>query len=130
MPNLTTSLRALAAIAAGVMLIATTWGAPSALAQGTPPGAQQAAAQPLSAQQLDQLVARIALYPDDLIAQILTASTYPLETVMAARWSAANPGVKGQQLESAMQQQTWDPSVKALAAVPQVLAMMSDKLGW
>ena len=105
-------------------------GAPSAVAQQPSPSQQQPAAQPLSAQQLDQLVAPIALYPDNLLGQILTASTYPLETVMAARWSAANPSVKGGQLEGAMQQQTWDPSVKALAAVPQVLAMMSDKLDW
>ena len=77
-----------------------------------------------------QLVAPIALYPDTLLGQILTASTYPLEVVKAARWSRANPKVKGEALESAMQQQPWDPSVKALAAVPQVLAMMSDKLEW
>jgi hypothetical protein len=132
MPALTSSLRALTILATGFMLITVTWGAPSALAQGAPPPApaQQPAAQPLSAEQLDQLVAPIALYPDDLLGQILTASTYPLEAVMAARWSAANPNVKGPQLEAAMQQQTWDPSVKALAAVPQVLAMMSDKLDW
>ena len=77
-----------------------------------------------------ELVAPIALYPDALLGQVLTASTYPLEVVMAARWSKANPNVKGQALEGAMQQQQWDPSVKALAAVPQVLAMMSDKLEW
>jgi hypothetical protein len=125
MSSLTTS-RGLAAFAASLVLLAATWGAPSALAQGAPPPAGQT----LGAEQIDQLVAPIALYPDDLLGQILTASTYPLETVIAARWSAANPNVKGQQLESAMQQQTWDPSVKALAAVPQVLAMMSDKLDW
>jgi hypothetical protein len=131
MPTLATFLRALTACAAGCMLIAITWGAPSALAQGAPPpGAQQPPAQLLSPEQLDQLVAPIALYPDDLIGQILTASTYPLEAVTAARWSAANRNVKGPQLETAMQQQTWDPSVKALTAVPQVLAMMSDKLDW
>jgi hypothetical protein len=129
MPTLTASLRALTALAASLVLLAATWGMPSALAQQSPPP-QQPAAQPLSAQQLDQLVAPIALYPDDLLGQILTASTYPLETVMAARWSAANPNVKGRELEDAMQQQGWDPAVKALTTVPQVLAMMNDKLDW
>jgi Protein of unknown function (DUF3300) len=57
-----------------------------------------------------ELVAPIALYPDALLGQILTASTYPLEVVKAARWSKANPKVKGPALESAMQQQPWDPS--------------------
>jgi uncharacterized protein DUF3300 len=131
MPAFTTSLRAPTAVAASFVLLAAIWGVPPALAQQPQPAAQQqGAAQPLSAQQIDQLVAPIALYPDNLLGQILTASTYPLETVMAARWSAANPNVKGRQLEDAMQQQTWDPSIKALAAVPQVLAMMNDKLDW
>jgi hypothetical protein len=97
--------------------------------QATAP-AQQPTAQTLSAAQLDPLVAPIALYPDNLLGQILIASTYPLEVVVAARWSAANPKVKGQPLEDAMQKQSWDPSIKALAAVPQVLAMMSDKIDW
>jgi hypothetical protein len=131
MPALPASLRALTTFAASFVLLAAMWAAPAALAQqSAPPPQQQPAAQPLSAQQLDQLVAPIALYPDNLLGQILTASTYPLETVMAARWSSANPNVKGPQLEDAMQQQSWDPSVKALTAVPQVLAMMNDKLDW
>src|SRR5215475_13319732 len=80
--------------------------------------------------QLEQLVAPIALYPDSLLSQVLMASTYPLEVVQAARWSRDNPGLSGQALEDAMQKQTWDPSVKALAAVPQTLQMMNDKLDW
>jgi uncharacterized protein DUF3300 len=83
-----------------------------------------------SQQELDQLLAPIALYPDSLLAQILMASTYPLEIVMAARWSTEHPGVQGKALEDAMQQQTWDPSVKALTAVPKVLQQMNDNLGW
>ncbi len=79
-------------------------------------------------EQIEQLVAPIALYPDPLIAQILMASTYPLEVVSAARWSKANPNVKDKALEDAMQQQPWDASVKSLTAFPQVLAMMSEKL--
>src|SRR5262245_15382842 len=80
--------------------------------------------------QLEQLVAPIALYPDPLLSQVLMASTYPLEVVQAARWSRDNPGLSGQALEDAMQKQTWDPSVKALAAVPLTLQMMNDKLDW
>jgi Protein of unknown function (DUF3300) len=96
--------------------------------------AQESAAPPappaLGAEQVAQLIAPIALYPDTLLGQVLTASTYPLEVVKAARWAKDNPNVKGEALERAMQQQPWDPSVKALTAVPQVLTMMSDKLDW
>src|SRR6188508_3178296 len=72
-------------------------------------------------EELEQLVAPIALYPDSLVAQILMASTYPLEVVEAARWSKANPGIKDKALEEAMEKQKWDPSVKGLTAVPKVL---------
>jgi len=64
------------------------------------------------------------------LAQVLTASTYPLEVTLAARWVEKNPNLKGAALESAMQQQPWDPSVKGLTSVPQVLAMMNEKLDW
>ena len=76
------------------------------------------------------MVAPIALYPDELVSQVLMAATYPLEVVEAARWSKENPKVTGQALEDAMQKQTWDPSVKALTAVPETLAMMNDQLKW
>ena len=79
-------------------------------------------------EEIEQLVAPIALYPDALVAQILMASTYPLEIVQAARWAKANPNVKDKALEDAMQKQPWDPSVKSLAAFPSVLAMMNEKL--
>ena len=79
-------------------------------------------------EEIEQLVAPIALYPDALIAQILMAATYPLEVVQAARWSKANPKVKGKALEDAMQKQPWDASVKSLTAFPQVLEMMNEKL--
>ena len=95
-----------------------------------PQKAQQPQQQPLTQQQLQQLVAPIALYPDALLAQVLTASTYPLEVAMAARWSEKNPNIKGTALEDEMQKQTWDPSIKGLTSVPQVLAMMNEKLDW
>jgi len=83
---------------------------------------------PFGTEEIEQLVAPIALYPDSLVAQILMASTYPLEVVSAARWTKANPDVKDKALEEAMQKQPWDPSVKSLTAFPQVLTMMNDKL--
>lgn len=89
---------------------------------------QDAAATPFKQEEIEQLVAPIALYPDALVAQILMASTYPLEIVSAARWSKANPGIKGKELEDAMQAQSWDPSVKSLTAFPQVLSMLNEKL--
>jgi len=88
------------------------------------------AASSFSKEQIEQLVAPIALYPDALVAQIVMASTYPLEVVQAARWTKENPKVTGKALEDAMQKQPWDPSVKSLTATPQVLAMMNDKLDW
>jgi len=66
-----------------------------------------------SQQELDQILAPIALYPDSLLAQVLMASTYPLEVVMADRWVKANPGLKGKALEDALQSQAWEPAVKS-----------------
>jgi hypothetical protein len=88
------------------------------------------AAKTFSQQELDQLMAPIALYPDALLAQILMASTYPLEVVEAARWSKANSKLTGKALEDAMTKQSWDPSVKSLTTVPQVLQQMNEKLDW
>lgn len=91
---------------------------------------QDATSPSLKPEELEQLVAPVALYPDSLLAQVFMASTYPLEVVEAARWSKSNPKVTGDALEQAMQQQSWDPSVKSLTAFPQVLAMMNDQLDW
>jgi len=92
--------------------------------------AAKPAAKTFSQQDLDQLMAPIALDPDELLAQVLMASTYPLEVVEAARWAKANPKVTGKALEEAMTKQKWDPAVKSLTAVPQVLQQMNDKLDW
>jgi hypothetical protein len=83
-----------------------------------------------SQQDLDELMAPIALYPDALLSQVLMASTYPLEIVEAARWQKANSTLKDKALEDALEKQSWDPSVKSLATVPQVLTMMNEKLDW
>jgi len=81
-------------------------------------------------EELEALVAPIALYPDPVLSQVLMASTYPLEIVHAARWLKANPGVKGDDAVKAVQNQTWDASVKSLVAFPQILEPMNDKLDW
>lgn len=95
---------------------------------------QPASAQPqqqwLDAGQLDQLVAPVALYPDPLLAQVLMASTYPLEVVQADRFAKANKALQGDKLSDALSKQDWDASVKELVSTPTVLAMMNDKLDW
>jgi hypothetical protein len=107
---------------------------PLAAKAQTPPPAQPAAADPnqqlLGADQLDQLVAPIALYPDNLLSEVLMASTYPLEVIEADRWATANKALKGEALKTAVDQQSWDDSVKSLVATPSVLDMMSTKLDW
>ena len=89
-----------------------------------PPYAQQ------TPEQLQQLVAPIALYPDSLVAQILAASTFPEQVVQADRWVQAHPDLKGEALGQAVDQQPWDPSVKALTAFPSVLGNMDKNLSW
>jgi len=79
---------------------------------------------------LQQLVAPVALYPDSLVAQILAASTFPEQVVEADRWVQAHPDLKGDALAQAVDQQPWDPSVKALAAFPSVLGNMDKNLSW
>ncbi|HEX4985976.1 MAG TPA: DUF3300 domain-containing protein [Burkholderiales bacterium] len=98
--------------------------------QAVPVAAQPAQQQVFSQEQIDQMLAPIALYPDALLSQILMASTYPIEVVQAARWSKANPGLSGDAAVKAVEQQSWDPSVKSLVAFPNVLAMMDEKLDW
>ncbi|MGH7244843.1 MAG: DUF3300 domain-containing protein [Phycisphaerales bacterium] len=82
----------------------------------------------LTQEQLDQMIAPIALYPDDLLSQILMASTYPIEVVQADRWVKANKSLTGDAQAKALESQTWDASVKSLVQFPDVLSMMSEKL--
>lgn len=92
---------------------------------------QQTAGNPTFTQQeLDQMLAPIALYPDQLLSQILMAATYPLEIVQAARWSSANGSLSGDAAVQAVNDMNWDPSVKSLVAFPQVLQTMDQKLDW
>jgi len=92
--------------------------------------AQQESAPPLKQEELEQVLAPIALHPDELVSQILMAATYPLEVVQADRWVKQNGTLKGDALTAALEKQDWDPSVKSLVAFPQVLTMMSEKLDW
>ncbi len=85
---------------------------------------------PFKKEELEQILAPIALYPDALLAQIFMASTYPLEVVEAARWSKEHPEIKGDAVAGAVQSQTWDPSVKSLCAFPEVLKNMNEKIDW
>jgi len=86
--------------------------------------------QPLDAEQLEQLVAPIALYPDALLAQMLAAATYPAQVVVADHWLQARRNWSADQVAGEADAQTWDPSVKALTAFPQVLAQMDQNLQW
>ncbi|MBW8857734.1 MAG: DUF3300 domain-containing protein, partial [Bradyrhizobium sp.] len=95
--------------------------------QANPPGQ---AAELLKPEQLEALVAPIALYPDELLANVLAASTYPLEVVQADRWLKERKTLKGDALKTEVEKQPWDDSIKALASTAEVLTMMSDKLDW
>lgn len=95
---------------------------------GQPPLQQDAPL--LSPQQLDNLVAPVALYPDPLLGQVLAASTYPLEIAEAQQWLQRNGNLQGAQLTDAARQQDWDPSVQALVAFPDVMKLLGNDLRW
>lgn len=97
-----------------------------------PPSYSQGSPSPpvFKSEELEQILAPIALYPDSLLTQILMASTYPLEIVQADRWAKQNKDLKGDVLGTVLEAQPWDPSVKSLVNFPQVLTMMSEKLDW
>ena len=98
--------------------------------QAPPPGQDQRQYTPLPTEQLNKLVAPIALYPDALVAQILAASAYPTQIVVADRMVRENPGLKGRELAEEVDRQDWDPSVKALVEFPTVLANLDRDLSW
>ncbi|MGT2473788.1 DUF3300 domain-containing protein [Paraburkholderia terrae] len=95
-----------------------------------PASAPEPQAQQLPPEEIEALVAPIALYPDSLLSQVLMASTYPLEVVRAARWVKTHKNLKGEAAVQAVQDQPWDVSVKSLVAFPRVLEPMNDKLDW
>src|SRR2546430_5122849 len=100
--------------------------------QATPPGAAQAAPAPqvIPAGQLDSLVAPIALYPDPLLAQVLVASTYPLEIVQLYQWLVKHKDLKDKKLAEAVQKENWDPSIQRMAALPDVGKQLADNIKW
>jgi hypothetical protein len=89
-----------------------------------PPG------QTLTPDQLDGLVAPVALYPDPLLSQILVASTYPLELVQVSQWLQRNPGLRGADLTQAAEQQNWDPSIQALVVFPDLVKRLNQDITW
>ena len=108
-------------------------GRPTALAQETaqPAAAAETAETPkIPNDQLDSLVAPIALYPDPLLAQTLAASTYPIEIMQLQQWIDKNKNLKDQALADAVAKQPWDPSVQAMAAFPEVTSRMAANIQW
>nr|MCU0255067.1 DUF3300 domain-containing protein [Acidobacteriota bacterium] len=104
--------------------------APSAAAAPAPAPAAAPESATLSAEQLQALVAPIALYPDPLLAQVLVASTYPLDIVEAQQWLTKNDKLKGEELSKSAEKQPWDPSVQALVLVPDALKLLSENIKW
>lgn len=119
-------------IVAGVVAIVIVTGPLSGYAQQTPASSQPADQAVYTAEQLDQLLAPVALYPDVLLGQLLMASTYPLEVVEAARWvrDPHNAALKDNELTAALDKEDWAPSVKSLIPFPQILEMMDTYLDW
>jgi hypothetical protein len=95
-----------------------------------PPPQPPPPSQALAPDQLDDLVAPIALYPDPLISQILVASTYPLELVQASQWLQRSPGLTGAALTQAAEQQNWDPSIQALVVFPDLVKRLNQDITW
>src|SRR5262249_17890311 len=97
---------------------------------------QQAASQPadqsvrIPQDQLDSLVAPIALYPDPLLSQVLVASTYPLEIIQLQQWLGKHQGLDQKALVDAVSKEPWDPSIQAMAALPDVVKRLADNIQW
>jgi len=120
-------LRSLVALACTLVLVP---GDLSLLAAPMPiPQATEAAAK-IPADQLDSLVAPIALYPDPMLSQTLVASTYPLEIIQLQQWLAKNKDLKDKALADAVKKQDWDPSIQAMAALPEVVKQMAENIKW
>src|SRR5262244_4426624 len=95
-----------------------------------PAPSQDVAAKPISADQLDSLVAPIALYPDPLLAQVLAASTYPLELVQLHQWLGKHKDLKDKALADAVKKENWDPSIQSMAALPEVVKQLAENVKW
>ena len=105
-------------------------GDPAVFAQESPQAAAPAEAPKISPDQLDSLVAPIALYPDPLLAQTLAASTYPLEIIQLQQWMGKHKDLKDKALADAVQKQPWDPSIQSMAAFPDVVKLLAESIQW
>ena len=103
---------------------------PAAFAASPPQAQPQEAAVSVPADQLDSLVAPIALFPDPVLAQVLAASTYPLELLQLHQWLQKNPGLKDKALLDAVAKQPWDPSIQAMAGLPDLVKRLADDIQW
>jgi Protein of unknown function (DUF3300) len=105
---------------------------PPAFAQPKPVPAAETGTTEFNVEQLDAMLAPVALYPDELLTQVLMASTYPLQVVAASRWleKGDNKNLKEDALAKALESESWDPSVKSLVPFPQVIATLNDNLEW
>jgi hypothetical protein len=121
------TFRSVTALLCAVLLVP---GSPAAWATQEPQTPAPEAAPKIPNDQLDSLVAPIALYPDPLLAQVLAASTYPLEIVQLQQWLAKNKNLKDEALVEAVKKQSWDPSIQAMAALPDVVKRLADDVRW
>src|SRR5215471_18432787 len=113
-----------------VVLCAALLIAPHCFEQQPQPTTSQRSAGVLSPNQLDSVVAPLALYPDPILSEVLVASTYPLQIVQAERWLEQHSSLTGQALADAAAKQPWDASVQALVMIPDVLKRLSQNVGW
>ena len=102
----------------------------SIAANATPAGTAEETTARIPPEQLDALVAPIALYPDPLLAQVLVASTYPIEIIQLQQWLERNPGIEGDALVDAVAKEPWDPSIQSMAAVPEALERLGNDIQW
>src|SRR5271170_2360128 len=122
--------RQLTAVVCSFLLIPSV---PPAAASGRiqdPPAAADEPAPKIPNDQLDSLVAPIALYPDPLLTQVLVASTYPLEIIQLQQWMANHKDLKDQALADAVQKEDWDPSIQAMAVLPEVVKQLAENIKW
>ncbi|HEX4971625.1 MAG TPA: DUF3300 domain-containing protein, partial [Steroidobacteraceae bacterium] len=122
------SIRTYVAVACTVALLPGSSFTTQAAAQEPQAAAESAVSIPPD--QLDSLVSPIALYPDPLLAQVLAASTYPLELVQLQQWLQKNPGVKDKALVDAVSKQPWDPSIQAMAGLPDLVRRLVNDIQW
>src|SRR5271157_3518586 len=123
-------IRAVRELAAIVCVAAIVPGNAGAVQTQPPAAPAEQATVKLPADQLDSLVAPIALYPDPLLSQTLVASTYPLEVVQLQQWLAQHKDLKDKALVDAVKKQDWDPSIQGLAALPDVVKLLSENIKW